>query len=211
MRRLAVLGVPGSDRETVAEVIAARLGVVLVSMRDVVQAEFRAGTPAAAEAGRLMQSGELIPDDLALSMLLARLRQADARPGFVLDGFPGGHFPAAKLDAALAPHGMPLDRFVDLVLSDDEVVRRLTGRRVCRGCGRLWHVESDPPAEPRRCDRCGGELFQREDDTERVVALKLEIYRAAVAPTLAHYRSLGLLVPVDATLAHREMAEVATC
>ncbi|WP_327004626.1 nucleoside monophosphate kinase [Dactylosporangium sp. NBC_01737] len=211
MRRLGVLGVPGSDRETVAEAIAARLAVPLITMRDVIQAEFRAGTAAAAEADRCMRSGNLVPEDVTLSMVLTRLGQDDARGGFVLDNLPGPVFPAAKLDAALAGRGMPLDRVADVVLSDDDVIRRLCGRRVCRGCGRSWHVEFDPPAVPARCDRCGGELFQREDDTPHTVAVKLRIFRSAVTPTVEHYRSRGLLVSVDATLPTGEIAEAATC
>ncbi|MEV4510848.1 nucleoside monophosphate kinase [Dactylosporangium sp. NPDC049525] len=203
MRRLAVLGLPPVDRWRVVELIAGRLGVPMVSMYTVFQTEFRAQSPASVEFGRFMDAGELVPDEVMLPVLLTHLDG----PGFVLDGFPHTAVQAEMLTEALAGRGTPLDRVVDLVLSDGEVLRRVTGRRVCRGCGKVWHVE---PA-PARCDRCGGEVFQRDDDAEWHITARLQSFRSNAAPILEHYRSLELLVSVDATLPPEEIAEAATC
>ncbi|GAA3206445.1 adenylate kinase family protein [Dactylosporangium siamense] len=203
MRRLVVLGPPSSDRMTVAELIAGRLGVPVFSLTTVAQAEFRAQTPASVEFKRFMDAGDLVPDELLLSTLLTHL---DVN-GFVLDGFPH----SASQAAMLAASGPPVDRVVDLVLSDEEITRRLTGRRMCRGCGRGWHVEFDPPPESGRCGWCGGELLQRDDDSPRMVAARLPIYRDRIAPVLEYYRQRGLMVDVDATLPLEQIAEAATC
>ena len=203
MRRLAVLGPPPADRHSVVELIAGRLGVPTVSMHTVLQAEFRAQSPASVEFRRFMDAGELVPDETLLPVLLAHLDG----PGFVLDGFPHTAVQAEALTAALAGRGTPLDRVVDLVLTDGEVLRRVTGRRVCRGCGKVWHIEPDLD----RCDRCGGEVFQRDDDAEWHVTARLQSFRSNAAPILEHYRSRGLLVSVDATLPTGEIVEAATC
>ncbi|GAB3826163.1 adenylate kinase family protein [Dactylosporangium cerinum] len=203
MRRLVVLGPPASDRMTVAELIAGRLGVPVVSLATVVQAEVRAQSPASVEFLRFMHAGELAPDELLLPMLLNHLDDN----GFVLHGFPHSRTQAAVLTTS----GPPLDRVVDLVLPDREITRRLTGRRVCRGCGRAWHAEFDPPPEPGRCGRCGGEVFQRDDDSPRMVAVKLSSHRDRFAPVLEYYKQQGLLVNVDATLPLEQIAEAATC
>ncbi|MEV0565321.1 nucleoside monophosphate kinase [Dactylosporangium sp. NPDC050588] len=200
MRRLAVIGVPGTDPWAVADMIAARLGVGAVSLRDAVQAEFRAGTALAAEAGRFMNAGEVVPDELYLSILLPHLHP----DGFVLANFPRGLAHAA----GLAERGVTLDRAVDLVLPDAEVVRRLDGQRVCRGCGRVWQVD-DAPSD--RCDRCAGELFRPESNAPGVAVMRVRNYRSMVAPALEHYRALGILHPVDATLPPERIVEAALC
>lgn len=203
--RLAVLGPPGSDRETIAGTIAARLAVASISLADTVQAEIRASTPAALQALRHMNAGELVPDQVLLSMIRNRLTQPDVADGFVLDGFPNQPVTAVALDALLSDLSTPIDRAIDLVLLDTEVLRRLASRRTCRDCGKTWHTESAAPARPDVCDRCGGELFQRHDDSPERIAAGLQSYRPAAAVTLNHYRSLGKLISIDATLTPAEI------
>ncbi|WP_406036439.1 nucleoside monophosphate kinase [Micromonospora sp. NBC_00898] len=163
--RLAILGPPGSGREAVAGAIAARLAVPPISLADAGQAEIRASTPAAIQALQHMNAGQLVPDKVLLSMIRNRLAQPDVASGFVLDGFPNHAVTAVALDALLSDLGTPIDRAINLVLSDAEVQRRLAGRRTCRNCGRTWHTEFAAPALPNVCDRCRGELFQRRDDS----------------------------------------------
>jgi adenylate kinase len=204
-----VLGPPGSDRESIVDLIATWLGVPAIRSSDILEAEVRANTPAGRQAKGHMEAGELLPEPLVLAMVRDRLAQPDVAAGFVLDGFPNQAVRAAMLDAVLSDLAAPIDRVVDLVLTDDEVVRRLSGRRVCRDCGKVWHLEFSPPARPEVCDTCGGALFQRYDDgVERVIA-GLRSFRSAVAPVLEHYRSLGTLVPIDATMPQPEIAEAA--
>ncbi|AXH91528.1 nucleoside monophosphate kinase [Micromonospora aurantiaca] len=198
--RLAVLGPPGSDRKTIASTIAARLGVPCISLADIVQAEIRASTPAALQALRHMNAGELVPEPVLLSMIRNRLTQPDVAAGFVLDGTPNQAITAVALDTLLSDLGAPIDRAIDLVLPDAEVLHRLAGRRTCRDCGRTWHTESAAPTRPNICDHCGGEPVQRHDDTLERITAGLQSYRPAAATTLNHYSSLGKLFSVDATL-----------
>jgi len=204
--RLAVIGPPGSGREDVAAAIAALLDVPKVGMVDVIQAEFGAGTSAAIQAQQHMNAGELVPEEVLLTMVRARLARPDTRAGFVLDGFPNHAVTAVAVDALLSEFGAPVDRVIDLALTDSEVLRRLTGRRLCRVCGRVWHTEFVPPARPGICDGCGGELFQRLSDSAERITGALPSYRSAAAVTLSHYRLLGKLVSIDATLPTAEIA-----
>ncbi|PWR13638.1 adenylate kinase [Micromonospora sicca] len=203
--RLAVLGPPGSDRKTIAGTIAARLGAPAISLADTLQAEIRASTPAALQALRHMNAGELVPDQVLLSMIRNRLTQPDVAAGFVLDGFPNQAVTAVALDAVLFDLGTPINRAIDLLLPDAEVLRRLAGRRTCRDCGGTWHTEFAAPARPDVCDRCGGELSQRHDDSPERITAGLQSYRPAAAVTLNHYDALGKLTSIDATLTPAEI------
>lgn len=202
---MAVLGPPGSGRDTVAIAIAGRFSVPCISLADVVQAGISARTSAAVEALKHMKAGRLVPDHVLLSMIRDRLTQPDVADGFVLDGFPNHVVAAVALDALLSDLGTLLDRVVDLVLPDTEVLRRLTGRRTCRGCGRTWHTQFAAPAHPGVCDHCGGVLFQRPADSPHSITAGLQSYRPAAAVTLHHYRTLGKLTSIDATLTPAEI------
>jgi adenylate kinase len=137
-----------------------------------------------------------VPDNVVIGLVAERLGQPDAGPGFVLDGFPRTVAQAEALDQMLAECGTPLERVVFFDVSRPELLRRLTGRRVCRQCGTGFHVVSAPPATAGRCDKCGGELYQREDDAEGPVAKRLDVYESQTAPLLGYYRSRGLLTTV---------------
>src|SRR5688500_1624792 len=162
--RLVLVGPPGAGKGTQAEFIAAHLSAPKISTGDIFRANVSQGTPLGLEAKRYMDAGGLVPDQVTINMVRDRLAEADASDGFLLDGFPRTVPQAVALDKMLADTGTVLALVLELIVDDDEVVRRLSGRRTCRGCGKIWHVEFDPTTRSGVCDRCGGELFQRDDD-----------------------------------------------
>ncbi len=197
--RLVLVGPPGAGKGTQAEFIAAELGVPKISTGDIFRANVSQGTALGLEAKKYMDAGELVPDEVTVEMVRDRLAADDARAGFLLDGFPRNVPQAEVLDEVLAAAGSRLDVVLELVVEDDEVVRRLSGRRTCRSCNQVWHLDFDPPAEPGTCDRCGGELYQRDDDKAETVQNRLDVYARQTAPLVGYYAGHGLLVGIDAT------------
>jgi len=195
---LVLLGPPGAGKGTHADAIRAGLGVPHVSTGAMLRMAIEAGSPAGQKAKTLVESGDLVPDDLMAEMVRDRLDQEDARGGFILDGYPRNVGQARDLDGILAKRTSRLDRVLSLVVDDDEIVRRLSGRRTCEECGALYHVVSAPPKSEGRCDRCGGALTHRADDRPDVIAHRLSVYRAQTEPLVAFYRGRGLLAEVDA-------------
>jgi adenylate kinase len=143
-----------------------------------------------------MEQGTLVPDDVIVALIAERLGKPDAKRGFILDGFPRTVGQARALSALLESLGQPLERVIFFDVSEGELLRRLTGRRVCRNCGATYHLVSAPPARPGVCDRCGGELYQRPDDSEATVRNRLRVYETQTAPLLDDYRRRGLLSTV---------------
>ena len=197
--RLVLVGPPGAGKGTQAEFIAAHLAVPKISTGDIFRANLAGGTPLGLEAKRYMESGQLVPDEVTINMVRDRLAEADAADGFLLDGFPRTLPQATALDKLLADLGVGLDVVLELVVDNDEVIRRLSGRWTCRGCGRIWHETFDPPAQEGRCDRCGGELYQRDDDKAETVAERLRVYARDTAPLIDFYAAQSKLVGIDAT------------
>jgi adenylate kinase len=197
--RLVLVGPPGAGKGTQAEFIAAHLAVPKISTGDIFRDNVTRGTPLGVNARRYMDSGQLVPDQITIDMVRDRLAETDSSDGFLLDGFPRTVPQAVALDKLVADLGAGLDVILELVVDDDEVIRRLSGRRTCRGCGKIWHVEFDPPLREGRCDRCGGELFQREDDRAETVAERLRVYARDTAPLVDYYGAQGKLVGIDAT------------
>ncbi|MGH3714699.1 MAG: adenylate kinase [Micromonosporaceae bacterium] len=197
--RLVLVGPPGAGKGTQAEFVAAHLAVPKISTGDIFRANVTAGTPLGQEAKRYMDAGQLVPDEVTINMVRERLGEADSSDGFLLDGFPRTVPQATALDKLLADLGTGLDVVLELVVDDDEVIRRLSGRRTCRGCGKVWHVEFDPPTVANVCDRCGGELFQRDDDKPETIAERLRVYARDTAPLIQYYGAQGKLVGIDAT------------
>jgi adenylate kinase len=197
--RLVLVGPPGAGKGTQAEFVAAHLAVPKISTGDIFRANVSQGTALGLEAKRYMDEGNLVPDEVTINMVRSRLAEPDASDGFLLDGFPRTVPQAQELDKLLADLGTQLDVVLELVVDDDEVIRRLSGRRTCRGCGKIWHVEFDPPAVEGRCDRCGGQLFQRDDDRPEIIAARLREYTAKTAPLIDFYGAQGKLVGIDAT------------
>jgi adenylate kinase len=197
--RIVLVGPPGAGKGTQAEFIAAHLSVPKISTGDIFRANVGQGTPLGAEAKRYMDAGQLVPDEVTINMVRERLAEADASDGFLLDGFPRTLPQAAALDKLLADLGTQLDLVLELVVDDDEVIRRLSGRRQCRGCGKIWHVEFDATSREGVCDRCGGELYQRDDDKPEVIGERLKVYARDTAPLVDYYGAQGKLVGIDAT------------
>ena len=194
--RIVLVGPPGAGKGTQAQYIASHLSIPKISTGDIFRVNVSQGTPLGQEAKKFMDAGDLVPDEVTVAMVKERISEPDAVDGFLLDGFPRNLHQARVLDDML---DRGLDVVMELVVDDDEVVRRLAGRRTCRGCGRIWHLDFDPSTEAGVCDRCGGELFQRDDDREATIRHRLEVYAEQTAPIVSYYADRGLLVGVDAT------------
>ncbi len=194
--RLVFLGPPGAGKGTQARELGREWSVAHVSTGDMLREAVAAGTPLGRQAKGYMDRGELVPDSVIVALIGERLGQPDAEHGFILDGFPRTIAQAEALDRLLKDLGQGLDAVVYFDVSQAELLRRLTGRRVCRSCGESFHVVSAPPRIAGICDRCGGELYHREDDSEATVRRRLDVYAKQTAPLLDYYRGRGLLVSV---------------
>jgi adenylate kinase len=191
--RLVLVGPPGAGKGTQAEHIAAHYGIPNISTGDI----FRANVAEETELGKLaksyMDEGELVPDDVTIAMVRERLGRDDTAKGFLLDGFPRTVPQAEALTGILDEYGVALDAVLKLRVDDEEVVRRLSGRRICRSCGRAFHVEFDRPSKPGVCDTCGGELYQRDDDRPETIRRRLEVYHEQTRPLVEHYEARDML------------------
>ena len=197
--RLVLVGPPGAGKGTQAQFIAAHLAIPKISTGDIFRENVGQGTELGLAAKKYMDAGDLVPDEVTIAMVRDRLAEDDASDGFLLDGFPRNVPQAETLEKTLEDMGSGLDVVLELVVDDEEVIRRLSGRRTCHNCGHIWHVDFDPPSHEGRCDQCGGELFQRDDDKAETVRHRLEVYAAQTAPLIAFYAERGLLVGIDAT------------
>ena len=191
--RLLFLGPPGAGKGTQARELAREWGVPQVATGDMLREQMAAGTALGREAKQFYDRGELVPDDVILRMVEERFRQPDAVNGFVLDGFPRTNAQADGLAAMLERRGQKIDAVVYFDVSEPELVRRLTGRRLCRECQTSYHLVSAPPKQEGVCDKCGGALYQRQDDGEATVRHRLGVYARQTAPLLDYSRQRGLL------------------
>ena len=197
--RIVLVGPPGAGKGTQAQFIASHLAIPKISTGDIFRHNVTNGTPLGVQAKEYMNRGDLVPDEVTIAMVHDRLGEDDAQAGFLLDGFPRNVPQAETLKKMLAGWETRLDIVLELVVDDDEVVRRLSGRRTCRKCGRIWHVLFDPPARAGQCDDCGGELFQRDDDREQTIRHRLDVYAQQTQPLIAFYADEGTLLGIDAT------------
>ncbi|WP_431893702.1 adenylate kinase [Nonomuraea sp. bgisy101] len=196
--RLVLVGPPGAGKGTQAQFIASNLSIPKISTGDIFRANVSGGTELGKLAKTYMDRGDLVPDEVTIAMVRDRLSEDDAQDGFLLDGFPRTVPQAEILRDMLKDWGQKLDLVLELVVDDEEVVRRLAGRRTCSQCGRIWHVEFDDKRDDV-CDACGGTLFQRDDDKEETVRHRLEVYQQQTAPLIRFYADEDILVGVDAT------------
>jgi len=197
--RVVLVGPPGAGKGTQAQFIASHLAIPKVSTGDIFRHNVSAGTELGRQAKAFMDRGDLVPDEVTVAMVQSRLAEDDARSGFLLDGFPRNVPQAETLKKMLADWGMRLELVLELVIDNDEVIRRLSGRRTCRKCGRVWHIAFDPPSVSDKCDECGGELFQRDDDREETIKHRLEVYQLQTQPLISYYAEEGVLLGIDAT------------
>lgn len=209
--RLVLLGAPGVGKGTQAELLSERLGARHVSTGDI----FRAAkllkdpelTPTMAKALEYMQRGELVPDEIVLSLLMERGHRLRAGGGFLLDGFPRTTAQAEALEERLAQNGVELEAVLNYELPIEKIISRLNGRRVCPNCKAVYHVETRPPRVPGICDICGSALTQREDDRPEAVRVRMEVYERNTVPLVEFYRRKGLLVPISAEGTPEEIFE----
>ena len=196
--RVVLLGPPGAGKGTQAILIADHLAVPHISIGDILKANVSRDTALGREAKPYLDNGTLVPDDVIIDMMRDRLAESDTGGGFVLDGFPRTVPQAVALDAMLADVHKEIDVVIGLAVDNETVIRRLSGRRTCPNCGRIWHVEFDPPTVPGICDVCGAELVQRSDDNPETIVRRLEEYAAKTVPLIDYYRHQGKLAEVDA-------------
>ena len=174
-----------------------KYGIPQIASGDLLRAAVRDRTPIGLEARRYMDRGALAPDELVVRLIEARLEEPDARRGYILDGFPRTIPQAEELDSALKRHSQHLDHVLAIVVPDDEVIKRISGRRTCRNCGAMYHMIFDPPRNQSICNDCNGELYQRDDDAEDTVRMRLEVYHAETNPLLSYYEQSGILTRID--------------
>src|SRR6266536_452562 len=178
--------------------MSSHLAIPKISTGDIFRYNVSNGTALGRKAKSYMDLGDLVPDEITIAMVRDRLTEDDAQEGFLLDGFPRNVPQAETLKKMLSEWDTRLDRVLELVVDDDEVVRRLSGRRTCHRCGRVWHALFDPPLRMDTCDDCGGELFQRDDDREETIRHRLEVYQEQTAPLVSFYADEGTLLGLDA-------------
>ena len=194
------MGPPGAGKGTQAQFIAEHVDVPKISTGDIFRANVSAGTPLGLQAKEFMDRGDLVPAEVTIDMVRNRLAEPDAMRGFLLDGFPRTVPQAETLDDILRETAdSKLDVVLELVVDNEEVVRRLSGRRTCRTCNHIWHVDFDPPQVDGVCDLDQGDLYQRDDDKPETIENRLEVYDDQTAPLIAYYAGRGLLVGIDAT------------
>lgn len=197
--RLILIGPPGAGKGTQAARLRERYGLVHISTGDMLREEVRHQTPLGLQAQVLMAAGQLVPDQIILDMIEVRLGQPDLARGFMLDGFPRSRAQAERLVSLLARQGQDLHAVIQLELGDEEIVRRLSLRRSCPSCGRIYHLQSNPPQQPGLCDTDGQALLHREDDNEQTIRTRLAVYHEQTEPVVEFFSRRGLLRQLDAS------------
>ncbi|GGT32332.1 adenylate kinase [Streptomyces purpureus] len=197
--RIVLVGPPGAGKGTQAAYLAKNLAIPHISTGDLFRANISQGTELGLKAKSYMDAGELVPDEVTIGMAKDRMEQPDAVNGFLLDGFPRNVAQAEALDAMLESESMKLDAVLDLEVPEDEVVKRIAGRRICRNdSAHVFHVTYSAPKTEGVCDACGGELYQRDDDSEETVRKRLEVYHTQTEPIIDYYKAQGLVVTITA-------------
>ena len=194
-----LLGPPGAGKGTQAKLMIDKWHTPQISTGDILRAAVREGTPLGVEAKGLMDRGELVPDRVVIGIIAERLKEEDATDGFILDGFPRTIPQAEALQDILQELGRHIDHVVSIEVEDEELVTRLTGRRMCKACGESFHVVFNPPSREGVCDRCSGELYQRDDDKEETIRQRLAVYSAQTQPLIAYYGEQGKLRQIEGT------------
>jgi adenylate kinase len=194
---LILLGPPGAGKGTQASSLVKDYGVPQISTGDALRAAVKAGSALGTRAKKTMDAGELVPDEVVIEIVGERIQEPDCTDGFLLDGFPRTTSQADALAGMLSKTGREIDHVICIQVEKEEVVERLSGRRSCRACGYPHHVQFNPPAKEGVCDKCGGELYHRDDDREEAIRQRLETYENQTQPLIDYYRQRGLLRPVE--------------
>lgn len=197
--RLVLLGAPGAGKGTQAKMLIEKYRIPQISTGDILRKAVADGTPLGKEAKAIMERGELVPDKIVLGLVEERLKQDDCKKGFILDGFPRNTIQAEALDKLLNNIKMPLDSALSVDVPKEDLMKRLTGRRTCKSCQQMYNVYYTPPKKDGVCDKCGGELFQRDDDKEETIKKRLNVYDAQTAPLIDYYKKKGILKSVIGT------------
>lgn len=193
---LILLGPPGAGKGTQAQRIVERYHIPQISTGDILRAAVKEATVLGKQAKAFMEKGQLVPDDVVIGIIDERLRAPDCQAGFILDGFPRTIPQAEALQVILDRIGKSVDFVINIEVDPEELVRRLTGRRTCKNCGSMFHILFYPPKKEGICDRCGGVLYQREDDREEAIRTRLKAYEQQTAPLIQYYRSKNILRPI---------------
>ncbi len=196
---LILLGPPGSGKGTQAKKIVEKYGIPQISTGDMLREAVAKGTELGKEAKKYMDAGQLVPDEVVIGIVKERLQQPDCEKGFILDGFPRTIAQAEALDKILEEMGKKIDAVINIQVPEEEVVKRIVYRRTCKNCGAVYHLIYNPPKEDNKCDKCGGELYQRDDDKEETVRKRYKVYKEQTEPLVEYYAKKGILYNIDGT------------
>ena len=206
IKNIVLLGAPGTGKGTQAENISKWFGIPHISTGDIFRSNIKAGTELGITAKEYIDAGRLVPDDITIGLVAARIREADCAEGFILDGFPRSIPQAEALEKILAAAGADIGTVLGIYVADETIVQRLSGRRLCGKCGKPYHTVYNPPSKDGVCDVCGGGVVQRDDDRESTIRERLSVYYAQTAPLIERYRDRGLYIQVTG----RELVEDTT-
>lgn len=205
--KMILLGPPGCGKGTQAKILINTYRISQISTGDILREALKKGSPLGLEAKTYMDKGLLVPDHLVIKIIEERLQQADCKSGFILDGFPRTVAQAEALDTTLSKMGLDLKNVFSIEVDEEELIKRLTGRRICRQCGESYHVNFNPPRKEGICDTCQGELYQRDDDKEETIRNRLKVYQAQTAPVINFYKTKGILHSIDGIGSIEEISE----
>jgi len=197
--RLILLGPPGAGKGTQAKKLVEKFGIPQISTGDILREAVKNGTPLGKEAKSYMDKGELVTDAIVVGIIRDRLQEKDCEKGYILDGFPRTVPQADELKKALNEMGQSIDSVLSIVVANEELIKRLTGRRTCKECGAGYHLLFKAPKAEGVCDQCGGPLFQRDDDKEETIKNRLAVYNEQTEPLIAYYKKDGALVDIEGT------------
>jgi adenylate kinase len=198
--KIIMLGAPGAGKGTQAKMIADKYNIPHISTGDIFRANIKNGTELGKKAKTYMDKGLLVPDELVVDLVVDRIQQDDCKNGFILDGFPRTIPQAESLDAALAKINEKMDYALNIEIPDENIIKRMSGRRACVSCGATYHVVNIPPRTEGICDRCGGELILRDDDKPETVKKRLDVYHEQTEPLIKYYTDKGIIKELDGTM-----------
>lgn len=207
MTRMVLLGPPGAGKGTQGEMLSQDLGIPQIATGDILRKAVAEGSDLGKQAQSYMDAGDLVPDGIMVGIIRQRLQDPDAQNGYILDGFPRTVAQAEALDEMLSDIGQGLDAVIHIDVDKETLVKRLSGRLICRDCGATYHAEFNPPERSGVCDKCGGELYQREDDQEETVRSRLDVFQERTQPLVDYYKQQGVYTAIDGDRAPAEVRE----